>query len=112
MAVQKYDIPLAGGGFEAKYWSPRNIPVLSPAGEVLYILHRAVDVTDLVRASEEGAELRGRTQDMEREVVRRSRELDAANRQLRTANRKLSELDAAKRISLATSATSFVRRSR
>jgi signal transduction histidine kinase len=96
MAVQKYDIPLAGGGFEVKYWSPRNIPVLSAAGEVTYILHRAVDVTDLVRASEEGEELRGRTQDMEREVVRRSRELDAANRQLRQANLKLSELDVAK----------------
>src|SRR5580698_6233114 len=81
MAVQKYDIPLPGRGFEAKYWSPRNIPVLSPSGDVLYILHRAIDVTDLVRATEEGAELRGRTQDMEREVVRRSRELDAANRQ-------------------------------
>ena len=96
MAVQKYDIPLPGGGFEAKYWSPRNIPVLSPSGDVLYILHRAIDVTDLVRATEEGAELRGRTQDMEREVVRRSRELDAANRQLRAANQKMSESDAAK----------------
>src|SRR5580698_4573769 len=38
MAVQKYDIPLPGGGFEAKYWSPRNIPVLGPSGEVMYIL--------------------------------------------------------------------------
>jgi signal transduction histidine kinase len=96
MAVQKYDIPLPQGGFEAKYWSPRNIPILSSAGEVMYILHRAVDVTDLARASEEGEELRGRTADMEREVVRRSRELDAANRQLREANEKLSHLDAAK----------------
>ncbi len=96
MAVQKYDIPLPDGGFEAKYWSPRNIPILSPAGTVRYILHRAVDVTDLARASEEGEELRGRTQDMEREVVRRSRELDAANRQMREANEKLSHLDAAK----------------
>ncbi len=96
MAVQKYDIPLPGGGFEAKYWSPRNIPVLGPSGEVMYILHRAVDVTELARASEEGEELRGRTAEMEREVVRRSLELDAANRQLREANGKLSQLDAAK----------------
>ena len=96
MAVQKYDIPLPGGGFEVKYWSPRNIPVLSDGGEVLYILHRAVDVTDLVRAGEVGQELRGRTQDMEREVLRRSAELDAANRELREANTKLNRLDAAK----------------
>lgn len=96
MAVQKYDIPTPHGQFEVKYWSPRNIPVLSPTGEVQYILHRAVDVSDLARASEEGQELRGRTADMEREVVRRSLELDAANRRLREANEKLSQLDAAK----------------
>jgi signal transduction histidine kinase len=96
MAVQKYDIPLPAGGFEVKYWSPRNIPILTPHGDVRYILHRAVDVTELVRAGELGQELLGRTQDMEREVLRRSRELDDANRQLREANSKLNRLDAAK----------------
>src|SRR6185369_8683651 len=40
MAVQKYDIRGPDGSFEKKYWSPKNIPVLSPAGQVLYILHR------------------------------------------------------------------------
>jgi signal transduction histidine kinase len=98
MAVQKYDIPLPDGGFEVKYWSPRNLPVLSETGDVLYILHRAVDVTDLVRAGEVGQELRGRTQDMEREVLRRSAELDAANRELREANAKLSQMDSAKTV--------------
>jgi signal transduction histidine kinase len=96
MAVQKYDIRGPDGSFESKYWSPRNIPVLSADGEIIYILHRVVEVTELVRASEEGEELRGRTEDMKREVVRRSQELDAANRQLRGANEKLSELDKAK----------------
>ena len=96
MAVQKYDIPLPAGGFEVKYWSPRNLPILSDDGQVLYILHRVVDVTDLVRAGEIGQELRGRTHDMEREVLRRSAELDAANRELREANQKLSQMDAAK----------------
>jgi signal transduction histidine kinase len=96
MAVQKYDIRLPDGSFESKYWSPRNIPVLSGDGKIIYILHRVVEVTELVKASEEGQELRGRTEDMKREVVRRSQELDAANRQLRGANDKLSELDKAK----------------
>jgi signal transduction histidine kinase len=96
MAVQKYDIPLPDGGFEAKYWSPCNLPVLGPDGEILYIMHRAVDVTELVRAGELGQELRGLTRDMEREVLQRSRELDAANRQLRDANARLNQLDAAK----------------
>lgn len=96
MAVQKYDIRGPDGTFQAKYWSPKNIPVLSPHGEVLCILHRVEDVTELVHASEEGAELRGRTQEMEREVVARSLELAAAIRDLRDANAKLGELDAAK----------------
>ena len=96
MAVQKYDIRAADGTFEVKYWSPKNVPVLSPSGEVLYILHRVEDVTDLVRAGEIGEELRDRTRAMEREVVARSRELASANVALREANARLGELDAAK----------------
>ncbi|MGH7436891.1 MAG: ATP-binding protein [Polyangiaceae bacterium] len=96
MAVQKYDIRGPDGTFEVKYWSPRNLPVLSPSGEILYILHRVEDVSELVRASEMGEELRGRTREMESEVLARSRELAEANQGLRDANAKLGELDAAK----------------
>jgi signal transduction histidine kinase len=96
MAVQKYDIRGPDGAFEVRHWSPKNIPVVSAAGEVIYILHRVEDVTDLVRASERGEELRDRTREMEREVVRRSQELAAANQELRAANAKLGELDVAK----------------
>ena len=53
-------------------------------------------MTELVHASELGEELRDRTQQMEREVIARSRELADANRELRDANAKLGELDAAK----------------
>ncbi len=96
MAVQKYDIRGADGSFETKYWSPKNIPVLSSSGQVLYILHRVEEVTELVRASEVGQTLRNRTREMEREVIRRSGELAAAIGELREANHKLAELDAAK----------------
>jgi PAS domain S-box-containing protein len=96
MAVQRYDIRGPDGTFQAKYWSPKNIPVLSPSGEVLYVLHRVEDVTELVQATELGAELRDKTRAMEREVIRRSQELAAANRELREANAKLGELDATK----------------
>ena len=96
MAVQKYDIRGPDGTFEVKYWSPRNLPVLSSSGEVKYILHRVEDVTELVRASEVGEELRDRTRAMEREVIARSRELSVANRELRDANARLGELDTAK----------------
>ncbi|MGC4064753.1 MAG: histidine kinase dimerization/phospho-acceptor domain-containing protein [Polyangiaceae bacterium] len=96
MAVQRYDIRRADGTFEAKYWSPKNLPVLSPSGEVAYILHRVEDVTELVLATEVGDELRDKAHAMEREVIKRSRELAEANGELRDANAKLGALDAAK----------------
>jgi signal transduction histidine kinase len=96
MAVQKYDIRGPDGSFQVKYWSPRNTPVLSEQGEILYILHRVVDVTELVAASERSEAMEDRSKAMEREVVSRSRELAAANEQLREANAKLGELDTAK----------------
>jgi PAS domain S-box-containing protein len=96
MAVQRYDIRGPDGTFQTKYWSPKNIPVLSSSGEVLYILHRVEDVTELVQATELGEELRDKTRAMEREVIKRSQELAAANRELREANARLGELDAAK----------------
>src|SRR5919206_964508 len=46
MAVQKYDIrrPEAeGGGFEVRYWSPVNSPVLDRRGRLAYIIHRVED---------------------------------------------------------------------
>jgi signal transduction histidine kinase len=96
MAVQKYDIRGPDGTFQAKYWSPKNVPVLSAEGEVRYILHRVEDVTELVRASELGDLLRDRNRQIEREVIARSRELSQANSELRAANTRLGELDAAK----------------
>ena len=56
MAVQKYDIQRAGPAgeaFEERYWSPVNTPVVSAAGEVLYVVHSVEDVTDLVRLTED-----------------------------------------------------------
>ncbi|KAB2866712.1 MAG: PAS domain-containing protein, partial [Bauldia sp.] len=54
----KYDIkrPASeGGGFEERYWSPLNTPVLGTDGSVAWIIHRVEDVTPLVRLREEGA---------------------------------------------------------
>jgi signal transduction histidine kinase/CheY-like chemotaxis protein len=96
MAVQKYDIRRPadqGGGFEVRFWSPVNIPVFDERSQLLYILHRVEDVTDLVRLREQGAshdaltsELRERLASMESDVVRRSQELQAANTELRSAS--------------------------
>ncbi|HEV2290723.1 MAG TPA: ATP-binding protein, partial [Gemmatimonadales bacterium] len=96
MAVQKYDVRNADGTFESRYWSPRNIPVLSADGKVQYILHRVEEVTELVRQDELGAELRDQNRAMKNEVITRSRELAAAIDGLRKANSALGELDQAK----------------
>lgn len=97
LAVQKYDIrrpESEGGGFEERYWSPINIPIHSPEGEVRYLLHRVEDVTDFVLQSrtreaerERTEALNHRTAKMEIELLRRAQELQAANQELREAVR-------------------------
>ena len=101
MAVQQYDIrrpESAGGGFEVRYWSPYNSPVLGPDGRLAYIIHSVEDVTEFVRLKELGTEQQQRTTTlqeanarMEAEILRRSRELQDANRRLRAADQAKSE---------------------
>jgi signal transduction histidine kinase len=87
MAVQKYDIRRPsedGGGFEVRYWSPRNTPVLDGDGRLVYIIHRVEDVTEYVR-------LQARGDAQASEILRRSRELQDANVKLRAASAAKSE---------------------
>ncbi|NEU95925.1 ATP-binding protein [Bradyrhizobium uaiense] len=94
MSVQKYDIrkpESEGGGFEEKYWSPRNTPVFGPTGQFIYIIHRVEDVTSFIQLKQRGAEqaeltdrLRERTEQMEAEIFMRAREVEAAREQLET----------------------------
>ena len=86
MAVQKYDIPRpleAGGGFEERWWSPVNTPVLGPDGAITSIIHSVEDVTQLVLARAEGREL-DRLLLAERAALAEARdaraEVEAANR--------------------------------
>lgn len=103
MAVQKYDIPKPGGGFEERYWSPLNTPVLGKDGKIAYIIHRVEDVTDFVRLKKHGArqnklaaELRDQADKMEAEIYRRAQEIQVINKELLAANEKLSRLDSLK----------------
>jgi formate hydrogenlyase transcriptional activator len=98
MAVQKYDIrkpESEGGGFEERYWSPVNAPVLGPECEVAYIIHRVEDVTDFVRLRQKDAEqteeLRARAGRMESEIYLRAREVQEANLRLENANREITQ---------------------
>ncbi|HJV21043.1 MAG TPA: ATP-binding protein [Holophagaceae bacterium] len=99
MAVQKYDIQVPeaeGGGFVERYWSPTNVPVLGPDGELQYIIHRVEDVTDYVRLNQLQAEqdqiteeLRSRAGRMGVEIFQRAQEIQEANRQLMELQRQL-----------------------
>ena len=52
--LQRYDIPASDGNFLEKYWQVSNAPILTDEGEVLYIVHSATDVTDLVKREQQG----------------------------------------------------------
>jgi signal transduction histidine kinase len=52
MPVQRHEMPRPeadGGGFEQTHWLPVNSPVLDANGALLYIIHSAQDVSELVR---------------------------------------------------------------
>ena len=102
MPVQKYDIrrpDSEGGGFEERYWSPVNSPVLGSDGVLSYIIHRVEDVTEFVRLRQADserrqhtAELRERADQMEAEVFLRTREVAETSRMLKEANAELALL--------------------
>ena len=48
MALQHYDVPKPEGGFEEKYWSPVNLPLLNDKQEITGIIHKVTDVTERV----------------------------------------------------------------
>lgn len=85
MAVQKYDIRRPeeeGGGFEVRYWSPVNSPVLGRDGEIAYIIHRVEDVSEFIRLTQRDTEhsqrteaLRDQASRMQAEIYRRAQEL-------------------------------------
>jgi PAS domain S-box-containing protein len=99
MAFQKYDIrrpESEGGGFEERYWSPLNSPVLNPDGSLALIIHRVEDVTEFVRLSRVEAErnrvadeLQTRLADSDAELLTRAAETALVNRELARVNSEL-----------------------
>src|SRR5262249_39489116 len=97
MAVQKYDIrkpDSEGGGFEERFWSPRNSPVLGPDGHIAYIIHCVEDVTEFIHLKQHRVEqdrltqeLRDQTERMEAEIFMRAREVKDANERLEEEQR-------------------------
>jgi len=98
MAVQKYDIQRPeseGGGFEERFWSPVNFPVLNASNQLVFILHSVQDVTEFVRLKQRSSEekslrqLLTHNENMETEIFLRAQELQKINEQLRNANNDL-----------------------
>ncbi|MEU6370980.1 SpoIIE family protein phosphatase [Streptomyces sp. NPDC046931] len=92
MALQKYDIPIAGrpGAFEERWWSPVNTPIRGPDGSVAWIIHRVEDVTEYVHAHAHSARRTSRQlterEALEAELYARARELQVLNEELRQAH--------------------------
>ncbi|MFY9288988.1 MAG: ATP-binding protein [Alphaproteobacteria bacterium] len=88
MAVQKYDIRRPeheGGGFEERYWSPVNSPVMDEMGRVIYLIHRVMDVTDFVRLKKDKTATTNHKKpidDTDAEVYVRAQEIQEANRKI------------------------------
>lgn len=59
MPVHRYDFRNDDGSFAEKYWRVSNKPVLTPEGEIAYIIHTADDVTDEVVAARSEHKIRG-----------------------------------------------------
>ena len=101
MAVQKYDVrrpETEGGGFEERYWTVINSPVLGESGRVRYIIHKAEDVTEFINLKQKGLEqhrrnegLTEKAEQMEAEIFERTREVAAASAMLKTTNQALEE---------------------
>ncbi|MGW0819453.1 PP2C family protein-serine/threonine phosphatase [Streptomyces viridiviolaceus] len=91
MALQKYDLPVAGNPevFKERWWSAINVPVLGPDGKVAWIIHRAEDMTDAVHARRTAhlpSVRPGREAAMEAELYARARQLQRLNEELRQAH--------------------------
>lgn len=46
MQIQRYDVRDEIGNFVTRYWQCENVPILNEDGQVVFILHRADDVTE------------------------------------------------------------------
>ncbi|WP_329075546.1 SpoIIE family protein phosphatase [Streptomyces niveus] len=84
MALLRYDIEdrERPGRWLEHYWSPVNAPVLGPDGDVVLIVHRVEEVTELIHArGGPGNDRSARV--LEAELYTRARELQELNERLR-----------------------------
>lgn len=96
MAVQRCDVrkpESEGGGFETRFWSQINSPVLNSDGTVAYIIHHVENVTDFMLLKQQEIEQsrltdaqHDRLMQIEADLYTRSYEAAEANLKLKIAN--------------------------
>ena len=89
MAIQQYDIRRPEGGFEVRYWSPVNHPVLDASGEVLFIIHQAEDVTGLVLSEQNVQQQEQDLQELNKALMKEIAERKLLEEDLRTFSHSL-----------------------
>ncbi|MCG7599323.1 PAS domain S-box protein [Halomonas sp. McH1-25] len=96
MAVQRYDIPRrdSEGAFDERYWTPINIPVMSPEGDLRFIIHRVEDVTEYVHLTQVQERVRSRADTLQANYDEISAELLHSSRKLQRVNAKLTKSEA------------------
>jgi PAS domain S-box-containing protein len=98
MSMQKYDIRKQNGsGFEVRYWSPKNLPVIDSKGNLTYIIHKVEDVTEFVKLKQQRLEqteiteeMKDQVAKMEAEVYARAKEAIKSTEELLMSERNLS----------------------
>ncbi len=101
LAVQRYDVlkpSTEGGGFQERYWTVINSPVVGADGMVGYIIHKVEDVSEFVRLKQSGLEqhrsnesLSEQVAEMETDILERTREVAEASDMLKRSNVELDE---------------------
>ncbi|WP_044002170.1 PAS domain-containing protein [Hymenobacter swuensis] len=93
MARQRYDVPdpARPGQFVARYWLPRNTPVLDGQGRVSHLLHTVTDVTPSAE-SEARQQLRQLNRELESRVQERTHALEQARQEAGRQRQRLENL--------------------
>ena len=55
MEAQQFDIRGPSGAWEERFWSPLNVPVVNRNGDVDFVIHEVMDVTELTRLDRRAA---------------------------------------------------------
>lgn len=58
LAVQRYDIATSNGTFDEMYWTIIHTPVLDPSGDIAYLIHTAIDVTERMLSQSKDDQIR------------------------------------------------------